>query len=41
MVYKDKDRIILYIIRNFRLTEIYDKVKWIILLDLGGDLKRL
>ena len=41
MVYKDKDGVILYTIRSFRLGETRNKVKWVILLGLGGDLKKL
>jgi len=41
MVYKNKDKVILYAIRSFRLREIYNKVKLIVPLGLGRDLKRL
>ena len=41
MVYKDKDGVIFYIIKSLRLKEIRNKVKWIMLLGLGGGLKRL
>ena len=41
MVYKDKNRIILYAIRSLGLWEICNKIKWIMPPSLGGDLKRL
>ena len=41
MVYKDKDKVILYTIKSYRLKEIYNKVKWIILLGSNRDLKKL
>ena len=41
MVYNNKDGVLLYIIKSYKLREIHNKVKQVILLGLSRDLKRL